>query len=477
MTQARPGFLLVEALVGFALFAIFMAAVGLTLLVSQQSTAAASNRARAIALSSRALEGVQMIRNAGWSNLQTGTHGVYVQNGQWAFTGSAVTTTDGFATSVILSQVATGRMAVTATTQWDHHNAGSGTVKLSNELTDWRTPKTIGNWAAPQTLGSSTTLQTRLYNRVTVANNTAFVTGDISGGGAGLYLFDVSNAASPLQIATGFSLGVSAHDVVASGQRLYVATEDPAAEIRIYDISDPSNFNAADLLGSYDLPGSGRARALVLNGSTLLVGQTLSVDDPEITVLNVDDPTDPSLTSVIEMDGDVQDLSLQGDALYIATTDDGGEIRVADLSDIEHPHAPPEWGYNLTDVTDAKAVSVAGTGAVLARADGTFVEEGVLFDLTLQAVPATPPGPWYWEAGGSINDLQLDLSGRYAFVATSHSGGEMRVLDMAKWHSGLQPVVATMPLTTGEGRGVFYDVGADRLYMVTQQGLYIYKPS
>lgn len=477
LRRARPGFLLLEALIGFALFAMFLTAVGLTMLVSQQSTASAGNRGRGIELSSRALEAVRMLRDTSWSNLTTGTHGIAVVHGQWTFSGSSVTSDDGYTTSVTLSQPQTGRMAVSATTTWSFEVTGSGTETLSEELTDWRTPKTVGNWASPHLLGSATTAETRLYNRVAVANGVAYVTSDTSGGGKGLYLYNVQTPATPAAMATGFDLGFAAHDVVAAGNLLYVATEDPSAEIKIYNLSDPSSLSASDLVGSYDLPGSGRARSLALDGNTLVVGQTASVGDPEVTILDVSDPTDPSVLSVIDTDSDVNALALEDSALYMATSDDTAEVRVADLSDIEHPNAPAGWGFNLTDVTDASAVAVTGTAAVVVRKNGDFVEEGALFDVTQQAVPSGPPGPWYWEAGGDINGCALDLTGRYAFVATGKSGTEFRVLDLANWRNGQNPVVATLPQTTGTGRGVFYDIGADRVYLVTQQGLYIYSPS
>lgn len=475
--KGRPGFLLLEALIGFALLALFLGAVGLTVLVSRQGTASAADRARAIALTSRAIEGVRAMRDAGWSSLTEGVHGVAIQAGAWAFSGSTIHTPDGFQTSVTLESVAEDRMTVTAQTDWAHGQGRSGSVLLVQELTNWRSMKEVGDWSAPQLVGSHTVASTPIYNRVAVGGDTAFVTTETSGGGPGLALFDISDPSSPQRIADAFMLSSAAHDLVVAGSTLFVATENAGQEIQIYDVSDPADFSGADLIGFYDLPGDGRARSLALAGDTLVIGAVASETFAELYILDVSDAADPVTLSSLETDGTIHAISIQGSAVYMALSEDTAELRVADIANPEQPQMGSGSGYNLSDTLDALTVAVTGTSAILGRDVGDFIEELAFFDLGTNVIPVTPPGPWYWEIDAVVQHIAVDLTERYAFVATGGTGKELMIIDVPMWREGLSPVLVLLPQATGEGRGLFYDPAEDRLYLVTRRGLFIYRPS
>lgn len=472
----RPGFLLLEALIGFALFALFLTATGLTVLVSQQGTSAAAERSRATALASGALHGIMAMRDDAWGNLSAGAHGVAVVGGTWAFSGASVTTDDGYTTAVTLQEPASGRMLATATTAWQRGGSASGSVTIALELTDWRTPKAVGNWALPQEVGSWSTGDTPLFERLSVGSSVAAVAGDVSGGGPGLHLFDVSDPASPQRIASAFSLGHAAYDVLIAGGLLYVVTADPAQELRIYSLEDPAAFAAASLVGSYDLPGAAAARTLALRGIYLFVGLQQSAGDQEVYVLSVADPEGPQLEGSLDLEGGVADVAVLSDALFLASDDDVSEVRSVDVSDPSAPASGAGSGFNLADVTDARAIAVTGTSAVVGRASGEFVEELVLFMLH-DGGDLSPPGPWYWEAGDAVHGLALDPSQRYGFAATAYPSREFSVLDLGEWRAGDQAIVGSVASVSGEARDVFYDPAADRAYVITRNTLSVYRPS
>ena len=93
-SSGRSGFLLLEALVGFALFAIFLSAVGFSLLLSHQGVVSAGDRARGIFLAERALEGTKSLRNERFIFLKDGSHAIGVGTGtllgKWTFTGASL---------------------------------------------------------------------------------------------------------------------------------------------------------------------------------------------------------------------------------------------------------------------------------------------------------------------------------------------------------------------------------------------------
>lgn len=470
--SAHPGFLLLEALIGFALFALFLTAVGLTVLVSQQGTSASALRSRAVARNTAAVDAVRLLRRGGFSTLPTGTHGVAVQNGAWVFAGTG-STEDGFTTTVTLAEEAEGRMAVRARTTW----TGSGSAELFTELTDWTDARAVGDWSAPQTVGSWSTTDTPLFGRVAAGNGIAVVTGDTSAGGAGLYLFDIAMPSSPERIATDFTLGFSGHDLVLAGQTLYVVTEDPAAELRVYSLENPVGFSAASLLASYDIPGTARGLSLTLKGTTLMLGASPAEGEDEVYLFDVADPADPVLEGSIDIGASVTAMDTRDSGLFMATDDDAAELRIADIADPAAPVAPSGSGYNLTDVTDAAAVVATGTAAVLGRLGGAFTEELVLFTIGDDLDDLGSSGPWYWEVGDAVHALALDPSQQYAFAATAYAGREFSVVDLPRWRDGLSAIVASVASTTGEGRGVFYDPAADRVYHITRQTFSILRPS
>ena len=79
--RGRPGFLLLETLVGLALFALFVTGVGLALLASSESGSGAGDRLRAITLSEKALEGARTMRDTQFTSLTAGSHGMRIGSG------------------------------------------------------------------------------------------------------------------------------------------------------------------------------------------------------------------------------------------------------------------------------------------------------------------------------------------------------------------------------------------------------------
>ena len=119
--RAQPGFLLLEALLGIAVFALFVSAIGFTLLYGQENTIMAGDRTRAAYYSEQALDAVRTIRDGSFSALTNGQHGVYVNAaGVWAFTGSQIVHSGGYITHVYVTQLDTDWKRVSARTRWKH---------------------------------------------------------------------------------------------------------------------------------------------------------------------------------------------------------------------------------------------------------------------------------------------------------------------------------------------------------------------
>ncbi len=484
---------------GIVLFVIFVSAVAMTFLVVQDMTANAGDTARANFLSEEALEATASIRDQSFSSLSVGTHGLGKSGGKWTWSGANTTSTGGFITSVSISSLATDTVRATATTQWAQRRGGTGSVTIIQDFADWK--KTIGQAGTCTSLslqGSAVDAGTPLYNRAIRRGNTLFVTSEISAGGAGLYAFDISNEAAPTRLSTTFSLDVAGGDVALMGDVLFVLTGSNTSELRAYDVSDPASLDAGDLLTSVDLPGSGRGRSLLLQAigpslnTSLLVGLSDDASEDQLIAYSVATTLDEngnvtgvSLTpagTLHDSGGSVTGLATVSPYLiYASDSMNTSELRAFSLNDdgdgIVTLRIASGTGANATDTLDGLTVAAAGTGTLLGRANGAAIEELLLYPLSLTGAPASDTGPWVHEIGGSVNGLALDLPGSCAFAATENTTKELIMLSPSLLQAGGAPERATYNATTGNGRGVTYDATSNRVYLLTNQAIHIFRPS
>lgn len=477
LRRQQSGSLLLEALLGVAIFALLAGAVTAVLFIGQEGSLQSGQRVRAVFLTAKALAAVRSMRDASFDALLPGTHGVCIgESGLWEFCGTEQVSDDGFVTSLTIESLSSTHVRVTATTRWQSVHAQPGSVLLTEELTDWRSEKPIGNWALPSLLGYSAIEGQPLFSSIALQGRYAFVTGAFGDGGRGLHVFDYTADGDPLPVATGFSLGTEGFAALADGTVLYVATGDPSAEIQIFSVSDPINFSLAGRLGVIDIPGEARARSLAFHDGTLIVGALEDVTEKELYSYDVSDPADPVSLASLDDTASYYGLSLNDGYAYIASSMDSSELRVVDVFDPADPALADGEGYNLTDTHDALVVAAANEDLLLGRRNGEAVEELVLMDMSDAAVPVPPPGPWYQEIGGSVAGLATEPGGRYAFLATDNIAAQLQIADLAQFRAGQFAIVGSATTSTGGGRAVAYDAANDRLLLATDRALLLYRP-
>lgn len=330
------GSLLLEALLAIAIFAVFLGGVGLSLLVGERSTVLAGDRSKATFVAEKALEGARNIAKRDFTLLSPGQYGVTLDaTNQWQLAGTS-TTTDGFVSSIVI----TPKDALTphdwyqvqATVNWNFANSRVGTLSLSTYVTNWRKTGTIGNWPA-MTQTSDSPIAGNLKS-IVISNGYAFIganEGDplfvdapatrwfswlpegirtffpnpniipiahAAYAGPGLYIYNISNPAAPVRVASSFTLDASntvgAYKMAIHGTHLYVLTSDINAELKIYNIANPTSLSSATTpIGTFDVPGNGLARAITYVQNKTVITQvqkaqkTFSFADPAMCVLRV----------------------------------------------------------------------------------------------------------------------------------------------------------------------------------------------
>lgn len=469
----HSGFLLLEAMVGIAVFALFIGAVGLTMLYGQEGTIMAGDRTRATYLSEQAIEVARAVREQSFSSLAAGTHGWKLSGvGVWSLTGSQVISSGSYSTSLTISSIASDIVGLTARTTWKHGYNRSGSVIITSELADWRSTRSIGNWSSLTVEGSYVASGTPSFVDLSLFSGAyVFAAARTS---PGLYVIDTSNTASPTRINSSFSLGTGAWDTVIRGDVLYVATDNTSQEIYAYRISSPATFSSAQLIGSYNVPGNARLRSLALQGDVLFAGATASstAGEAEFYAFRVSSGgTITLLDSIDDNSGTVSMISVAGDTAYLASSHDTGELRAVDVS--SGANLTLLGGYNLTDRTlDGLSIATSGTAAILGTQKGS-IQEVVMFQIE-DGVPSPPPGPWYHEGSGSIVGIATDPSRCYAFLAAQSGRKALQVMNMR--NTATLQELATYTSSNGLGSAVFYDMRRDRTILATDGALFIFRP-
>jgi hypothetical protein len=328
---------------------------------------------------------------------------------------------------------------VVSKVKWNFGNTRSGSLVQTTQITNWKKVATVGNWAAMTKIASPQLSGTPDFQSIVVSGTYAYITGIRGTGDKGLYIYNVSNPASPVRVASTFDLGSSAYGIAAVDNRLYIATDSATQEVQVYDITDPTNLTNANLINSYDLPGSGKARTIAVYGNNVFVGTLNDPPNNQLYALLMSETGPMTLQSSLAMSGSVLGLALQDGYGYIANSYNVGELQVVDIFDPENITFAPGVGIDLTDVHDGISMATTGTSALIGRVNGGSIDELILYDIALSPVPSPPPGPWTLDIGGDANSIATVFGSKYAFVGSSANNAQVKVLDLVKFAQVFRP--------------------------------------
>lgn len=138
----RPGQTIMEFLVAVAVFVIGIVTVGYLVLDAMQASRQGAERTQAGFLASEGLEAARAIRNAKYSNLINGPHGISTSTGIWAFIGTS-DAIDGYNRVVTVADYDADSKLITSAVNWNFSPGRTGTVSLSTLLGDWTNPSVV----------------------------------------------------------------------------------------------------------------------------------------------------------------------------------------------------------------------------------------------------------------------------------------------------------------------------------------------
>ncbi len=450
-----------------------MAAVGTTLLFGQENSIMGGDRIRAVGVSHRALEAARSVRDGSFAALAAGTYGVdLATNGVWQFIATPQTITGGYLTTVTVAASGSTWRTVNARTVWKHGYARSGSIVLSSDMTDWRGTMTRGDWRTLTVDGTYAPGGSPLFTKAAIGGSVLYVAAADS---TGLYALDITNTTSPSRIASGFSVGHVVYDVLVHGKRLYLMTADSSAELKVYDITIPTSLAAGSLITSVNLAGSGRGRSLAITDDVLLAGLTYSATSGESELYAYRVSTGSTLTQIDaeEDTGDLLALAATGTGVYAATTIDATELRAFRIYNSGSLAVASVAGDNVAGAPDAYSIAITGTSAILGTQKGG-TQEMVVYNLRPKVPALASPGPWYHEGSGSLVGVAMDPARCVGFLAADSGRKSLQVVYL---NTSTLTEFATHTSTTGKGRGVLYDPVRDRVVLLTEQAVVIFRPA
>lgn len=464
----NKGFSLVEVILATAIFALLVTAFVGAYLYGEESTALATNRSQAILLAEEGLEATRNIRDASYTNLTTGTHGLVVSSNQWEFSGTSDTTDSFFTRQVVISSPTPNRKEVTSTVTWQQTPSRTGSVTLTTQFTNWLGTK---KGTAPSLFG---TLDLTAANSgdnntdaISVASQGNYVyIGRSTNPGNEFFTIDVSDPASP-SISGQLALAGDPNDIAVSGNYAYIASSDNAGEFTVVDISTPAT---PALAATFNLTaansGSANSDGLaVVIGKTNYVYLTRSTSGgKEFYVFDVSIPTAPSLVGLVDLNGDINEVAASGNYAYAASTDNSQELQVIDVITVSTPALATSLDLDEGD-TAANGYSIAlGNNTIYVGRDGSAGgPEFYIIDVT---TPTSPSITSSFDIGTHIlRSLDYSASSDLVFFANRNpASDDYATVDVS---TPASPALLTSLNLDGVPNKLIYESSSDKVYIVS----------
>lgn len=437
--KKRPGFSLVEVLLAIAIFALISTSIIYLLIDAGTTNHQNQDRVVASALADEGMEATRAIRDANWSNLQEGTHGLINSDNHWQFSGASdIDPTNRFTRQITISMINTDRFQIISTITWQSLLGFESSISASSYLTNWRKDTTVvappPPWIQPKTLGVVGYLDinsngNRNPNSIFVLGNYAyFGTDTLNNVGAEFYVFNITDPAKPLLVGNCvIGAQIKAVDVV--GNYAYLATGDPNAELTILDVTNPAN---PQKVSGVNLPGNATAKDIAIAGNHAYLTTNNNPSGEEFYVIDITDPLHPVSTPVsnLELGADANAISVSGNFAYIGTSDDSKEIQIVDISNPASPIIVKT--YDNPGSADVNDILVNNNTLYLATTNnGTIDPDFVILTIDTSnpsQVSITKIGQM--QLAGDVNGLALDSADNQMFLATSVTNKQFFLADI-----------------------------------------------
>lgn len=443
----QSGFSVVEVLLAAVVFGTLVTGLIGAVVYGRASSDSAADRAQAHFLAEEGIEATRNIGTAAYANLTAGNHGVAISAGQWAFSGVSDIDTSGLYTrQVNVAAAGTNRQAITSTVTWSQQGSTTGTVALASRLTNWAASLKL--WTNAITAWSADATSTNDGLKVAVAGNYAFMVRATTT--SNFIVANISNTAAPTIVFTGTVSNTPTNIAVSNGF-VYITTNTAATGLLVYNVAAPS---APNLVNTVVFTGTAASQGVFVNGSYAYVVRAASstVGSNEFNVLNVATPASAAVVGGYNNDIQMNEVYAAGNFAYVATSSTTQEMLTINVTN----PTTPTLSNTYNPATTLTALTIGGYGTTVLLGMGTTLDAlGI-------TTPGTPAHQANFTAAGTINDIDVDITNKFAFLGTSSTTGEFQVVSLASLPASMS-LTKTVDVTgtTSTVNGVGYASALD----------------
>ncbi len=449
LAPREQGFSLIEILLAVAVFGTLATSLLGAIVYGRSSTADSGDRARAIQIADEGVQAARNIHDAAAANLVNGnTYGLAQSAGTW-ITSGAFDTTGIFKRTVAVSAGGTNRQNILVTVTWTRINGTTGSVTSTAEFSTW--PANILQWTATSTTGSANPATTG----VKVATQGIYAYEVLSTAANNFVVINISNPASPSVTSTTTFGGGIPTNIFVSGNFAYVTTATNTSGLEIINISNPA---APTLTKAVSLIGAVSANGVYVSGNYAYLTRNLSgtAGANEFTVVDVSTPATAFVAGGLDAGIQTNEVYVSGNFAYVATGNTSQEMLIINIAT---PTAPTMSGgatYNAAS-PNLSALTITGFGTTILLGMGTIV------DAVNVATPTAPARLTTFTSVGTVQDLAVDITNKYAFIGTNSTTGEFQVINLVGSPISSMTLAKTVDVTgtTSTINGVAYNTSFD----------------
>jgi len=406
----------IEIIVALALFIIATTAGFVLFSATLAENEFTRERHRADLLAQEGIEAVRQIRNREWELLTPGTYGLARSGSDWIFSGASDTSDATFTRSVTITNVDENQRDAHVSVSWTERPGRTPIIGLDTRFTNWNDLEVWGDWGIPCVVGSADIGPQGKGTSVTLLDDEVYLTAEMSSGNVPtIFSFDVTPPTSPTQLDAENTTD-NLTDIASLDEANVVYTTGVLndSELRVFDVSDPSVIT---LLTVRDLEADGTS--VIVEDGYLYVGAVNGLH-----IFDLADPANPVEIGTLNPGTEATDITLAYPYIYLATPDDNKEIIIVDASDRE---TPVEVGsYNTSTAIDGLSIAARKSRLYL----GTFNQSSGSPELFVfnRTNPTSPVLLYTTDVGGDINDMIA--AGNLLFMSSGISNGEFVIYDI-----------------------------------------------
>jgi hypothetical protein len=421
-----------------SLFALLVTALVGVWVYGEEASRVSGNRVRAAFLAEEGIEALRSMRDGSFASLTAGSHGLSAGT-TWSFSGSS-DGTDIFNRTVAVDATSFQSRVATSTITWQQGPGRFGGLDVVAILTNW-----IRSWENPLVVGSLNLSGSADGWRVAVSGDYAYAVRDT--GPPDFHVINITDLSSPVHVAS-MNLNDDVEDIEVVGNYAFIASGVNTQELQVIDISNPS---APTLAGSANASGSDDAISISISGTRAYLTRGGA---PNFVIVDIATPTAPTILGSMNLASTPRATIALGNYVYVASENNSQELQVVNVTNPATPSLVAS--LNLSGGADGSAISGFGTTVLLGREGGSAI---VSIDVSTPTAPVVLDTLSF--GGGAVNDLALGYTNTHLFVATSHSSGEFKVIDI------FDPSDMSLVGSENTGQslyGVAYDEERDRAF-------------